>query len=104
MSKASEELYREFDVSDEWQQGDIVENLYITRILEDDMIIRRSQDQNLPFAKASYVSELAKHNKNIKAPYDNKLRREYAVIPVFRTDVMIVSQTCDIAHAGKMLN
>ena len=98
MSNISEELYREFDVSDEWQQGDIVENLYITRILENDMIIRRSQDQNLPVARTSYVSQLAKRNKNITAPFDNRLRREYVVIPVFRTDVMIVSQTCDIAH------
>ena len=98
MSNDSEDLYQDFDVSDEWQQGDIVQNLYITRILEDDMLIRRSQDPNLPVAKASHISDLAKNNKDIVAPYSNRLRREYAVIPVFKTDVMIVSQTCDIAH------
>lgn len=98
MLNASEDLYRKLDVSDEWQQGDIVKGLYVTRILEDDMIIRRSQNQDLPYAKISYVSQLAEQNDEVKAPFSNRLSREYAVIPVFKTDVMIVSQTCDIAH------
>ena len=98
MLNFSDGLYQEFDVSDEWQQGDIINGLYITRIIEDDMIIRRSQGPDLLSAKISHVSQLAKENKEIPAPFSNRNNKEYAVIPVFKSDVMILSQTCDIAH------
>jgi len=95
MVYTSGELYREFNESDEWQQGDIIEGLYITRLLQDDMPIRRSQDL---LAKISYVAQLAEKSDEVAPPFSNRYSREYALIPVFKTDVMIVSQTCDIAH------
>ncbi|MFC1717534.1 hypothetical protein ACFL6S_27990 [Candidatus Poribacteria bacterium] len=91
MLYTSDELYRES--SDKWQQGDIIEDLYITRVVEGDMPIRRSQDL---FAKISHVAQLAENNDEVLPPFSNRYNREYALIPVIETDVMVVSQTCDI--------
>ncbi len=102
MVYTSDELYRKPNVSDEWQQGDIIEGLYITRVIEDDMLIRRPQDLDLPFAKISYIAQLAERNNKVIAPFSNRYSREYALIPVFKTDVMVVSQTCDIAQGDQV--
>jgi hypothetical protein len=64
-------------------------------VIDDDMPIRRSQDL---FGKISYVAQLAEKNDEVALPFSNRYSREYALIPVFKTDVMIVSQTCDIVH------
>jgi len=99
MFYTSDELYRDFNVLDKWRQGDIIEDLYITRVVEGDMLIRRSQDL---FAKISQIAQLAdiaqltEKNDKVLPPFSNRYNREYALIPVIKTDVMIVSQTCDI--------
>ena len=91
----SVEHYREFNAADDWQQGDIVEDLYTTRVIEDDMYIYRPPPQQS--LCVSELAELASVNKGVAPPF-SKSNRENAVIPVFKTDVMIVSQTCDILH------
>jgi len=96
MFSTSDQIYREFDLSDEWQQGDIIEDLYITRVLEDDMYIHRNHPELS--GRVSYLTQLASENKEIKSPFSNSKGSELVVVTVFKTDVMIVSQTCDVAN------
>lgn len=100
MFNTSIELYREFDISDDWQQGDIIGDLYVTRVIEDDMYLYRPHPEES--ARISRLTQLAEQFNDVKAPFDNKHRRENAVIPVIRTDVMILSQTCDVLHDEKL--
>ena len=91
-------IYRDLNSTDEWQQGDIVGDLYITKVIENDMYISRPHPH--PSGRISDLNQLAKANKGIKTPFSDG--KENAVIPVFKTDVMIVSQSCDIIHDKKL--
>jgi hypothetical protein len=42
--------------------------------------------------------DLSDENKEIKPPFSNSKGSELVVVTVFKTDVMIVSQTCDVAN------
>ena len=96
MSNTSDELYQEFNELDEWQQGDIIEGLYIAKVLEDDLYIHRPHPELC--GRISLLTQSAKVNSKVALPFSNSQNRELAIIPVYKLDVMIVSQTCDIVN------
>jgi len=101
MPNFSYDLYRKYNELDEWQQGDIIEGLYIAKVIEDDLFIHRPPPGES--AKVSVLTQLAKTNNKVAPPFSDNNQKEQALIPIYKTAVMIVSQTCDIINDRQLV-